>query len=125
MDDEDLHFIKQWDHPFIILGSHSCTEPVYAVSVDYYSVGKMAVQYLADLGHQHISLLTLPPVFEYQKDIQNGFLSAMQERGIESVGNLVGSLSDSSIGKILTLNPPITAIIVGEPEFAPSVYEIS
>ena len=65
--------------PHVILGDHRCTQPVHSVNVDHATVGRLAAEHLASLGHRRIALFGGGKWFVYQEQIIKGFRAAVKE----------------------------------------------
>jgi len=75
--------------PFVILGDHQCTQPVHCVNVDNTSVGRVAVQHLAALGHRRIGFMGGSMRHVYQRQTLEGFRAAVKELGLDDDERLI------------------------------------
>lgn len=125
VDDAVVRTVKSLGRPFVILGSHQCSEPVNSVVVDDHAVGQMAVQYLVSAGHKRIGFMGGSMHFEYQRDVLTGFKQAVKEMGLDSdhllIQTTVSRFQDMDMAgmfeHLLKLESPPTAIFLAEPQF--------
>ena len=68
--------------PVILIGGKTWPEEEYAVMCDYRHSGELAVEHLAGLGHQRITLLTWNPGNRIVLQKEEGFSAAMERRGL-------------------------------------------
>ena len=84
IDDEVVTRIKSYRLPWIALGDVRSSSEIHSVTVDHEQAGRMALEYLAGLGHRHIGFIGGAPEMKYlyQQDIRRGFLGAAKRSGI-------------------------------------------
>ena len=111
--DQIVGRFAQWNCPSVIVGDHQCTQPVHAVKIDHFALGRMGAERLGALGHRRIGYLGGRFVFPYQQETLAGFRAAVRERGLDEDERLIVR---SSLGNWLAdLDPRPTALFVAEP----------
>ncbi len=94
----------------------NCREYAYSVSTDNLHGGRLAVDYLLQLGHTRIGYIATDPQKQANRSRLAGYRQALQERGIAFDPALVGVGDGRAEGgkrgmqQLLALNPPPTAV---------------
>jgi DNA-binding LacI/PurR family transcriptional regulator len=79
--------------PHVILGDHRCTLPVHCVNVDNATVGRMAAEHLAALGHRRIAFFGGGDWHQYETRTLAGFLAAAKELKLDLDEQLIWGTS--------------------------------
>jgi DNA-binding LacI/PurR family transcriptional regulator len=125
VDDEVVARLREWKQRFVILGDRYCTEPVPVpvADVDEPAVGRIAVEYLAGLGHRRIARVGGEVRYPYQRDSLAGHRAAVVELGLDPDERLIVQSIEfddqdpnpgtKRLEQLLAEEP--TAIVVSEP----------
>jgi LacI family transcriptional regulator len=116
----------------VILGGHSCTEPVHSVDVDFIAAGKLAVQQLVSRGHRRIAFSGASMRYTYQRELLTGYREGVREGGLDADAQLLQTNEvpgytrglNMRLDALLALEYPPTAIVIGEPNHASLALEI-
>ena len=106
----------QFDHPSRML-----------ITNDRQAVGDVA-RYLVSLGHRRIGYITGPPGFLSAQERREGFLDALEKRGLKIPSELIvegGYTYESGLAggeRLLSRSPRPTAIFASNDEMAAGVY---
>ncbi len=77
------------DFPIVFVGARPRQIEVDSVALDDVAAGRMATQFLIDLGHRKIALFTGPLVEDCSQDRRTGYLTAMADAGLPADPSLV------------------------------------
>jgi LacI family transcriptional regulator len=98
MDDPLIDRLCESKHPFITIGRHPTNEKINYVDVDNRSGAYQGVSYAFRTGHKRVALISGPHKTIAGQDRYQGYLDALQERGLPLMPELVveGEFSDVS-----------------------------
>lgn len=125
-DPQLLTMLREVDFPVVLLDRESPSE-FDAVSVNHALGIHQAVSYLADLGHRRMALISGEPGVHATQSRLEGFVQALQERGLPVDQEMIRTASFSgdvgySMARSLLERPhPPTAIIAGGTSLLPGV----
>jgi len=77
------------DFPSVFIGSQSQNETVSWVTLDDMRAGQLATQHLVELNHHQIACVTGPIQEDCSRDRRQGFLTALQEAGLNTADALI------------------------------------
>ncbi|MBA3872380.1 MAG: LacI family DNA-binding transcriptional regulator [Anaerolineae bacterium] len=120
MDDWRVNILRENNYPFVMIGRCSELEDLTFIDLDFENAMLLAVDFLVELGHQNIGLLTYPQSWRkagigpavrsldgYKRALDNyGLRSSYREIGLNSVEEGYEGTHD-----LLQENPELTAII--------------
>lgn len=104
--------------PYIVTSKITCSTPTSYVDVDNVHGSEMAVEHLAYLGHRRIAIITGPEFLQVHKDRIQGYINALEKRGIAYRCQYVVSTDTSIDGgyngalQLLNLEDIPTAVFV-------------
>jgi DNA-binding LacI/PurR family transcriptional regulator len=92
------HTLLRIGTPTVLVGSQSRRDTVSSVALDDFNVAWKATQYLIELGHRRIAMVTGPQVEDCTQDRDEGYKRALDEAHLEFEPSLVvtGDWSASS-----------------------------
>jgi DNA-binding LacI/PurR family transcriptional regulator len=119
LDDPRVELLKARSFPFSMIGHCRCNDGLSYVDLDFVDAVGRLVHHLADLGHQHIALLSREaPLLDagYGPAVRSleGFRHAVMERSLRGVGTTSGTTPQDgfdTIVRLLTDHPDLTGII--------------
>ena len=118
-DDPELHELLDNQVPVVSLDDLGET-PIDQVYIDNAGAAKEMVEYLADLGHQRIAMITNAPVYYTASSLRvRGYREALASHGIPSSDRYVeiADFSEQSgyeaMTKLLKVSPRPTAVFAG------------
>lgn len=123
VDESALEIVSDDRTPFVVLGTHSSSRVVHTVDVNFYDIGKIAVEHIAALGHRRIGFVGSSMRLKYQRSVLSGFRDTVAALGLDGADELIstneGHPSDRPleprIDALLNLPRKPTAIFSGEP----------
>ncbi len=121
MTEQAIRRVTEWGRPFLVLGAHDATDPLPHVDLNYKEAARMAVQHLANLGHRRIALAGTTLNYQYQRDLRDGFRSAVKELGLdddEPLSHVQNLEIPELLSGLLSLKPAPTALVLIEPGLA-------
>lgn len=118
-DDKGLSQLIEAHFPLVVIGSIS-NSTVLQIDIDNRSAAATAVNYLLDLGHREIGMVTHAPLTYYAaRDRHEGFLAALSGAGLAPrpewvrEGNLTAESGYQATQEILAQRPLPTALFIG------------
>jgi DNA-binding LacI/PurR family transcriptional regulator len=119
-DDERLKLVERLGIPAVALGLPSGPGEVAYVDFDFESAGRLCVEHLVSLGHQHIGLLAAPPgAFEmnvgYAHRLWGAVARALEQAGLAFHGLAVEPTMEGAnraLASLLSEEPSLGALIV-------------
>ncbi|MBL0926138.1 MAG: LacI family DNA-binding transcriptional regulator [Phycisphaerales bacterium] len=118
------------DKPLLIVNNHFSQWNLHSVVCDYPAAGRLAADYLADLGHTHIGHICGPRgMVRTSEELTDAFIERLGERGIRlSERQIVDGQFLVETGKIacdelLARNPKLTAIFAANDKMALGAYQ--
>jgi len=128
-------FFEDLGKPFVVLGDHHSRKPVCSVDVNYRMAGEMAARELAALGHRRIGYLGATMRFAYQRELRDGFRSAVQTLDLDPDPLLIqtgerpgltkpGWEAANELNALLTLPDRPTAFVASEPATGTTVLSL-
>ncbi len=131
VDDRALELVEASRQSCVVVGGHRCTRPVHCVDVNFTSVGKLAAQHLASLGHRRVSYIGGSMQYEYQWEMLNAFRSAAGELGLDPDEQLIQYSREGQartcadkVRATLALRPLPTAMVTAEHDYAVPALEV-
>lgn len=82
-EEEYILEIKKRNIPFVLLDNQKVHSSVFSILVDNYKGGYDAAKHLLNLGHKKLGYIGAPEIYLSSREREKGFLSALQEAGIE------------------------------------------
>ena len=86
---EHLNRLKESGIPIVTTGNCPPESGLAMVDVDNVSGGSKATEYLVNLGHTRIAMLSGPPEWRAARDRTEGYLQALQEAGVPANPDLI------------------------------------
>ena len=118
-EDEGLRELLERKFPVVVIGAVSDPR-VVQVDIDNRESAKKAVDYLVELGHRRIGIIThASTVYYAARDRLNGYYDALRDAGIEidesliKYGNFTEESGYNSAAELLDLPEPPQAIFAG------------
>ena len=115
--DERIRFLHQKEFPFVAFGRSDLGLEFPYVDEDSYTGIQLLTQHLIDLGHRRISMISAPAGLMFSALRTNGYMDTLRSSGIPVDHELIlgGDLTQRGgyqvAQKLLSLAPPVTAII--------------
>jgi DNA-binding LacI/PurR family transcriptional regulator len=118
--DERVEALRKTNYPFALIGRPENTQGLNLVDFDFESAAYMAIEHLAQLGHEHIGFLDVPLAerngdLGYAYYMQEGFERAKQDYKVKLSLQSSGRSNQASYKATLELfkrNQTITALVV-------------
>jgi LacI family transcriptional regulator len=115
IDETIISLFEQNLPPIILVDGYSDTGSYDMVVSDNFGGAYQAVEYLIQLGHQHIGLIgSEPGCYPSICERRNGYIHALHESGIQNTYfanfNINRSQGEEQTIQLLTANPQITAV---------------
>lgn len=124
---EDFHDTSR---PLMVVNTRLERWNLHRVVCDYEAAGRLAADYLADLGHRRIAHIAGPSgVVATIRDLSESFLARLEQRGIRMAGNMVveGQLlvetGRFAAAELLRRDPRLTAIFSANDKMALGAYQ--
>ena len=126
IDDARLVLLREKGLPFAVHGPAGPNDDFY--DVDNFAAGRMAVEHVAERGHQRIAFLNGPAHLAYARDRARGYEAALRSREIAVEGDLLlydaptHPVGERLAGQLLDRAQPPTAILCSSTAIASGVY---
>ena len=124
---EDFHNSTR---PLMVVNTRFDRWNLNRVVCDYEGAGRLAADYLADLGHRRIGHIAGPSgVVATIRDLSEAFVSRLEERGVRVAGNMVveGQLlvetGRFAAAELMRRDPKLTAIFAANDKMALGAYQ--
>lgn len=111
-------------YPFCLVSQRHPHEQVMWVDANHVAGARMAVDHLIALGHRRVAFLGGPPQYTNSVDRQQGVLQAHAAAGLDFAetrllqGNYSRTSGYRSVGKLLAMDPPPTAVFAANDRMA-------
>jgi len=117
--DEGLKRLIEKKFPVVVIGKIT-DERVVQIDIDNFKSAKEAVEYLIELGHRRIAVIThAATIYCAARDRLEGYLRAMQDAGIDideqliKIGNFTEESGYQAMIKLLRMDKRPTAVFAG------------
>ncbi|QRM56460.1 substrate-binding domain-containing protein [Sinorhizobium sp. BG8] len=88
--DRRIGLLRELGMPFVVHGRSDDREPYAYLDIDNFGAIEAATRHLLDLGHRRIALINGDTANTFARDRENGFLRALEARGIAPLAHLLG-----------------------------------
>lgn len=121
------HFLSEFargGYPVVVVDNYFRQWPIDYVVCDYRSGAEQVMNYLMQLGHRRIALLTAAPEIATARDLRQVYEQKLRQAGIQPQAEWVedGMFTEeggaAAAGRILRHDPNITAIFAGNDKMA-------
>lgn len=123
-DDPIVDFLHNEKIPYTVIGKpQQYVSETTHVDNDNYQAGKDVVCYLMELGHKHIAYVGADLERTVHKERVRGYRQALEEAGMTVNPHYIfgSEFTDEDISELFRLQPPPTAIVVGDDMIAMSL----
>jgi DNA-binding LacI/PurR family transcriptional regulator len=123
-DDPIVDFFHNEKIPYTVIGKpQQYVSETTHVDNDNYQAGKDVVCYLMELGHKHIAYVGANLEQTVHKERVRGYRQALEEAGMTVNPHYIygSGFTDDDISELFRLQPPPTAIVVGDDMIAMSL----
>jgi DNA-binding LacI/PurR family transcriptional regulator len=131
-DDPRIAVLRRVDQPAVLIGMPDRPTGLSCVDLDFAAAGALAVEHLADLGHQAIGLVGQPAAVyqrntSYAPRLLSGLRDAAARRKVDVAVVSCESTFDglrACIAEILTKQPETTALVVHNEAVLPALVAV-
>ena len=130
---EEHHWLEDFhdsNRPLMVVNTRFDQWKLHRVVCDYEAAGRLAADYLVDLGHRRIAHIAGPSsMVATIRDLSEAFIKRLEERGIRMASNMVveGELlvetGRIAAAELLSRDPRLTAIFAANDKMALGAYQ--